>query len=422
VGSIVGTLLTGFYLTAWMGSVRIVVSMALLLAVLGLCYALAARRSGGSGRDAVSAAAGLAVFLALFLLAVLPGETLGAVARTLKLRDVPAEDNAIFFAETQYQILTVTAEAGNPAHRAFYQDKLRHSEADLSDWGDLKYPYMRIYDALVNKKAGKNTAPVRLLLLGGGGYVFPNYLFRERPGSEIVVVEIDPGVTRAAQEAFGLPRDAPIEIHHMDARNYVADALRRNRERPAACRRSISSCATRSATIPCPINSPRWSSWAGPGAAQAGRAVHHESDRCLRGRRVHECHRPDLRRGVCVSRGGFRHFRTGLAQYDRVCRGQRFRWTLTISARGRRGPASYAGMVLTDGHFADLRARNGECVLTDDWAPVENLLAPVVRTDSLGCWRPRCRRGSGQRRRRTIRGRSGNSARRWRLRRTTRTL
>ncbi|MDR0993545.1 MAG: fused MFS/spermidine synthase [Verrucomicrobiota bacterium] len=38
VGSIVGTLATGFYLTAWMGSVRIVVCMAFLLAILGLLY------------------------------------------------------------------------------------------------------------------------------------------------------------------------------------------------------------------------------------------------------------------------------------------------------------------------------------------------------------------------------------------------
>ena len=49
VGSIFGTFLTGFYLTAHLGSVRIVVCMAALMAVLGLAYAivppLAARRA-----------------------------------------------------------------------------------------------------------------------------------------------------------------------------------------------------------------------------------------------------------------------------------------------------------------------------------------------------------------------------------------
>ncbi len=174
VGSIAGTFLTGFYLTAWMGSVRIVVGMALLMAVLGAAYALSARRSSGAGPRVVAGAAlGLAVFAGLFGLAILPGEGIAGVANALHLRDAATEADAVYFSETQYQILTVTAEPGNPLHRAFYQDKLRHSEADLSDLADLKYPYMRIYDALVNRKLGKNDRPVRLLLLGGGGYVFP---------------------------------------------------------------------------------------------------------------------------------------------------------------------------------------------------------------------------------------------------------
>ena len=49
-------------------------------------------------------------------------------------------------------------------------------------------------------------------------------------------------------------------------------------------------------------------------------------------------------------------------------------------------PGVFTGHVLTAENFADLRARNGECVLTDDWAPVENLLAPVVKADRIGLW------------------------------------
>ena len=47
-------------------------------------------------------------------------------------------------------------------------------------------------------------------------------------------------------------------------------------------------------------------------------------------------------------------------------------------------PAQFRGFVLEDRHFADLYARNGACVLTDDWAPVENLLAPIVKMDRGG--------------------------------------
>jgi spermidine synthase/uncharacterized membrane protein YiaA len=385
VGSIVGTLMTGFYLTAWMGSVRIVVGMALLLAVLGTCYALSARRHGGAGRPAaIGAAAGLAVFGGLFLLAVLPGDSVAGVANALKLRDGPAEPNAIFFAETQYQILTVTAEPGNPSHRAFYQDKLRHSEADLADWGDLKYPYMRIYEALVNRKAGKNADPVRLLLLGGGGYVFPNYLFRARPGSEIVVVEIDPGVTRAAQEAFGLPEDAPIEIHHMDARNYVAGALRRNRETPGSVPPFdfIICDSVSDYSVPYQLTTVEFMEQVRDLLTPDGIYVMNLIDAYEVGGFMNAIAQtfaevfPQTAAVTAAPELGPRNTTVFVGANEPLDLGDIAEWTTR--------PGVFVGIVLDNSHFADLRARNGECVLTDDWAPVENLLAPVVKTDKLG--------------------------------------
>ena len=378
VGSIAGTFLTGFYLTAWLGSVRIVVSMALLLAVLGLLYALSARRGRGA------AGAGTALALAFFLLAVLPGPGAARAARALKLRDVPAENNAVYYAETQYQILTVTAEPGNPAHRAFYQDKLRHSEADLNDLGDLKYPYMRIYDALVNQKLGKNDKPVRLLLLGGGGYVFPNYLSRARPGSELVVAEIDPGVTRAAQEAFGLPADAPIEIHHLDARNYVADALRRNREQPGSVPPFdfIVCDSVSDYSVPYQLTTREFMEQVRGLLKPDGLYVMNLIDAYEVGGFMNAIAQtfadvfPHRGAVAAVPQLGGRNttvFVGGNGPLDLAHLGD---WT----AR----PGVFEGTMLTEENFADLRARNGACVLTDDWAPVENLLAPVVKADRMG--------------------------------------
>ena len=382
VGSIAGTFLTGFYLTAWMGSVRIVVSMAFLLALLGLLYAVSARRA--APRAAAGAVLGLAVFSAFFFLAVWPGQSAAGVARALKLRDAPSEPNAVFFAETQYQILTVTAEAGNPDHRSFYQDKLRHSEVDLSDLGDLKYPYMQIYDALVNQKTGKNDRPVRLLLLGGGGYVFPNYLSRARPGSEIVVVEIDPGVTRAAREAFGLAPDAPLEIHHMDARNYLADALRKNREAPGSvppfdfivCD-SVSDYA-----VPYQLATKEFMEQVRRLLKPGGLYVMNLIDAYEVGAFMNAVAQTFAEvfphRGAisAVPELGPRNTAVFVGSGEPLALEEIREWT----AR----PGVFSGLVLAESHFADLRARNGTCVLTDDFAPVENLLAPVVKTDRLG--------------------------------------
>ncbi len=385
VGSIVGTLLTGFYLTAWMGSVRIVVSMALLLALVGICYALSSRREGGLDRPAVSgAAAGLAVFGGFFLLAVLPGEGIAHVSHALRLRDGPAEPNAIFYAETQYQILTVTAEPGNPSHRAFYQDKLRHSEADLSDWGDLKYPYMRVYEALVNRKVGQNDQPVRLLLLGGGGYVFPNYLFRARPGSEIVVVEIDPGVTRAAQAAFGLPEDAPIEIHHMDARFYVTDALRRNREQPGSVPPFdfIICDSVSDYSVPYQLTTREYMAQVRELLTPDGLYIMNLIDAYEVGgfmNAIAQTMAEEFEHVGAVSAApelGPRATTVFVAATQPLSLDDIHEWTTR--------PGVFQGVVLTAEHFADLRDRNGDVVLTDDWAPVENLLAPVVRTDKMG--------------------------------------
>ena len=66
------------------------------------------------------------------------------------------------------------------------------------------------------------------MVIGGGGYVFPRYIEKVWPGSCVDVVEIDPSVTEAAIRAFGLDRNASIRTIAMDARNYVDELLKRN--------------------------------------------------------------------------------------------------------------------------------------------------------------------------------------------------
>ncbi|MDR0993546.1 MAG: fused MFS/spermidine synthase [Verrucomicrobiota bacterium] len=324
-------------------------------------------------------------FLFFFLLALWPGGgRLEVLARRLKLKDGPAEEHAAYFAETQYQILTVTEEPGNPNHRAFYQDKLRHSEVDLGDLGDLKYPYMRIYDALVNKQLGKNAEPVRLLLLGGGGYVYPNYLYRARPGSEIVVVEIDPGVTLAARKAFGLPVDAPIEIHHMDARNYVAESLRRNFDRPDSVPLfDVIICDSVSDySVPYQLTTREFMEQVRGMLKPDGIYLMNLIDAFEVGAfmnaiaQTFEAVFPFYGAVSAVRELGERNTTVFVGANQPVDLSDLEAWTTR--------PDTFQGLMLTPEHFHDLRERNGTRVLTDDWAPVENLLAPIVKLDKLG--------------------------------------
>ncbi|MHC4158278.1 MAG: fused MFS/spermidine synthase [Planctomycetota bacterium] len=67
------------------------------------------------------------------------------------------------------------------------------------------------------------------MVIGGGGYVYPRYIEKHWPGSRIDVAEIDPGVTEAAIQAFGLKRNTSINTISMDARNYVDELLEQER-------------------------------------------------------------------------------------------------------------------------------------------------------------------------------------------------
>lgn len=333
-----------------------------------------------------AAAAVLAIlFLAALWLACAPEGTAAArLGSALLLRDAPSEPDAIYYAETQYQILTVTAEPGNPDHRAFYQDKLRHSEVDLHDISDLKYPYMRVYDALVTRIAGPAPAPVRLLLLGGGGYVFPNYLFRTRPGSEIVVVEIDPGVTRAAIAAFGFPADAPVEIHHMDARNYVADAVRRNKDVPGSVPPfDLVVCDSVSDySVPFQLTTREFISDVKTLLRPGGLYVMNLIDAFHPGAFMNAV--AQTFQSVFPWRGAVSVTTDPDNRNTTVFVGAGFPLDLENVLSWMRPGTAFEGLPFTGAQFDDLAARNGECVLTDDWAPVENLLAPVVKADAMG--------------------------------------
>jgi MFS family permease len=62
---------------------------------------------------------------------------------------------------------------------------------------------------------------LRTLFLGGGAYAFQRHMQYAYPGTKVDVAEIDPAVTNANYQATGLPRDTPIQTHWGDARQFV---------------------------------------------------------------------------------------------------------------------------------------------------------------------------------------------------------
>ena len=141
----------------------------------------------------------------------------------------PIDPRIIYQDESQYCYIAVKQLSVFPDRRIFVQDTLRHSEMIMGDINDLLYEYTIVYDDITRLMC-QNKNKLNVMFIGGGGYVFPRYIQANWPGSRIDVVEIDPAVTKAAIEAFGLEKNSPINIFTMDARNYVDKLLedRRN--------------------------------------------------------------------------------------------------------------------------------------------------------------------------------------------------
>jgi spermidine synthase len=97
---------------------------------------------------------------------------------------------------------------------------------DRSDPDILLYEYERIFrlltDRIIEERA--ESGGIRTLTLGGGALTFPSYLERHYPESEHHVVEIDPEVVRIAHEYFDIPKDSALNIHVLDARQFVGNA------------------------------------------------------------------------------------------------------------------------------------------------------------------------------------------------------
>lgn len=216
-GSIIGTFLTGFYLIAAIGTIAIVWIVAAVLLLMAILYRA---RLWVLHLWAV-------IFIVLMSMGMVPAQWAESIGSTLALRKSP-DPSILYETESQYCYIEVKQLSKNPDIRRFTQDKLVHSEIIMNDVSNLQYFYTKIYAGLTEELA-KDKSKLSVMAIGGGGYVFPRYIEKHWPGSRIDVVEIDPAVTETATQAFGLDRNTPINTTYMDARNYVDELLEKQR-------------------------------------------------------------------------------------------------------------------------------------------------------------------------------------------------
>ena len=204
LGAITATLATGFIFVAAMPTSWIILTLAVLLALGGLGLWWWLRRSGDApalpGRPRIRA--GLAV-------AGLVAAGLGAVAPT------PCD------VETAYHCARVENDPAVAGGRTLILNSARHSYVDLNDPRHLEFAYVQWIGAVADlvRPAG---APIDALHLGGGGFTVPDYLRATRPGSDQLVLELDGGLVKLDRRELGLRTGPDLRVRVGDARVGVA--------------------------------------------------------------------------------------------------------------------------------------------------------------------------------------------------------
>jgi spermidine synthase len=225
VGSILGTFLTGFVLIDVLGTKGVLLG-------LGLGLALAATFLGS-----VWHAAWAGIPLGLCVIAFLPVPYFEKLGVNWGLReekgtvDITKDGRAWIDESDYYYIKVENEEDADGQKRTLVLDNLIHGYFILDHPERLDYDYEHIY-ALVTRRvadakakadetAGRPPAKLSTLFLGGGAYTYQRYMQHTYPGTEVDVAEIDPAVTEANHQATGLPRNTTIKTTWGDARQFV---------------------------------------------------------------------------------------------------------------------------------------------------------------------------------------------------------
>lgn len=229
VGSIVGTFSSGYFLIEWIGTLGVPCAVAVLFILLACSLTISSRP--------VIVGSVIAIVPVLWIWQA----TGFSAANSTRLWPFggasDAESLIVFSRESAYSYVEVYKFSRDSTLRGMKLDALAHSELDLEAPDELEYEYQRIFHAITNRLF-PSPAPVSTLTIGGGGYVFPRLLAEHRPGSRTDIVEIDPVVTEAAYEAFGLPRSLDIRCFHEDGRVFIdrliAERTARSVEAPSS--------------------------------------------------------------------------------------------------------------------------------------------------------------------------------------------
>ena len=200
-GSILGVFLTGFVLIQLIGTRPIVLAVAIALFLMAILF-------GDLWKVRYKA-------LAVFAVAVV------AVSTVLTFRYDWFESGCD--EESNYFCIKVRErEIEGHRVRTLTLDQLLHSYVALDDPTFLVYGYEKITADFVALQDHRGDG-LNVLFIGGGGYTMPRLIEVRYPDWNVEVIEIDPEVTEVAHAYFALPRNTTISTYNVDARMKAND-------------------------------------------------------------------------------------------------------------------------------------------------------------------------------------------------------
>ncbi|MEO1493697.1 MAG: fused MFS/spermidine synthase [Pseudomonadota bacterium] len=196
-GAILGTLIAGLVLISWIGTSGSVVLIAAIYFALVLLYVR------GRGRA-----------LPVLCIAAM------TAAATVLPREIGLSSPCL--SESAYFCIRVDASPllGRDA-RMMALDHLAHGVNDASDPRLLLSPYIHGVDELIAARSSDNA--MSAYFIGGGAYTLPRAWQARFPEGRHMIAEIDPAVTRVATDHMWFQQSSRTQIRHGDARRILQE-------------------------------------------------------------------------------------------------------------------------------------------------------------------------------------------------------
>ena len=174
-GALVGTFLAGFVIVGSLPTSRALYGLGALTTALGVAIAA----TGGTLRRLLSGTASLILLGAFAVDAPTPCRT-----------------------ETEYYCVRVRASRLDTSARILRLDRLTQGYSDLEDPSQLGFRFQRVIaEVVADLRPGED---LDALHIGGGAFAMPRYLVAVRAGTRNRVLEIDPQLDDIARDRLGL--------------------------------------------------------------------------------------------------------------------------------------------------------------------------------------------------------------------------